>query len=161
MEVVDEAAGSVRDTSNVPTEPNVWHVPLYVDKKDGKRPAKPDAASEDPTRARWLSEVERNPSRNNKEGRAKGFGSWYQRKPGNYSKKEFLAEPGHRDRVRTADCHAADRVERECADDDSHKKSDWFNRTSIDPIAYKTQKEAELECKSRREARKQLKKRKF
>lgn len=159
MEVVDEAAASKHGTPDTHME-GAWAVPLYIEERDGKRPTKPDAMSEDPTRARWLAEVAREPPRF-KKGRANGFGSWYQRKPGNYSKKEFLAESGNRDRVRTADCRATDRVERECADDDSHKPSDWFDRTSIGPIAYKTQKEAEQECKSRREARQQLKKRKF
>ena len=40
---------------------------------------------------------------------------------------ELLAEQNHYDCVRTVDLRLNDRAEREMADDDSMKKSDWFD----------------------------------
>ena len=62
---------------------------------------------------------------------------------------ELLAEQSHRDRVRTADLRLDDRAKRELADDDSMKESDWFDRTSINPKVFRSQKDAEYELKER------------
>jgi hypothetical protein len=129
---------------------------FHVDEAD-QSPAAAPATSIDPTRARWLSEMSRGKPKKNKEGRVKGFGSWYQRRPGNYSRKEYLAEQGHRDRIRMADYTMEDRAERELADDDSQIGSDWLDRTSIDPTAYRACKEEEREMKARRDENKRQK----
>ena len=70
---------------------------------------------------------------------------------------ELLAEQSHRDRVRTADLRLDDRAERELADGDSKKESDWFDRTSINPKIFREKKEAENELKERREYNKKAK----
>ena len=49
------------------------------------------------------------------------------------------------------------RSERELADDDSQELSDWYDRTSIDPVAYRNRKDAEQEFARRREQNKRLK----
>ena len=51
----------------------------------------------DPTRPCWKEEMWRG-KQSNKKGHCKGFGSWYMRKPGQYSKQECLAEQGSPDR---------------------------------------------------------------
>ena len=112
---------------------------------------------ENPTRARWLDEVARAKVKRNKNGKAKGFGSWYDRKPGDYSKAELEAPQGHLDRVRTADLRPEHRAERELTDDDSHKPSDWGDRTSVNPAIYYAQKEAEQDLREKREANKRAK----
>ena len=54
--------------------------------------------------------------------------------------------------MRTADCNAADRVEREDAEMDSGLDSDWLDRTSIDPVAYRAHRRAERDAKEQRAA---------
>ena len=115
------------------------------------------ASVDDPTRARWMAEMARPKPKRNKSGKAKGFGSFYERNPGDYSRAEFKAEQGHLDRVRTADLRPEDRAERELVDDDSHKPSDWRDRTSINPQLYRAHREAEQADKERREANKRAK----
>ena len=99
----------------------------------------------------------RGKSKRTTDGKVKGFGSFYRRKPGNYSEAEFLARPGHKDRIRTQDCTLGDQAERELNDDDSLLPSDWADRTSIDPIQYTARKEAEQEYADRRAVSKRVK----
>ena len=63
------------------------------------------------------------------EGQAVGFGSWWRRKPGDYTRAEFFAAQGHEDRVRTADCSLRDQEERQMLSDDSELESTWELRT--------------------------------
>ena len=107
--------------------------------------------SEDPTRARWMAEMGRKKQNKSKEGTPKGFGSFYERKPYMYSMAEFMAEQGAADRIRTADLTPADKADREIADDDSMKESDWFDRTSINPFMWRAQKNAEKELRKKRD----------
>lgn len=86
---------------------------------------------DNPTRARWLDEVARAKPKRNKNGKPEGFGSFYDHKPGDYSRAELEAEQGHLDRVRAADLRPEHRAERELLDDDSHKSSDWADCKSI------------------------------
>ena len=97
--------------------------------------------------------MSRGKQRKDKKGKVKGFGSFYQRKPHKYSRAEFLAEQGQSDRVRTADLLLEDCAERELADDDSMKSSDWHDRTSVEPEAYKARKEAEKQMSELRESK--------
>ena len=121
------------------------------ERRDGRRGERgPDEGAD--TRACWLREMSRPKSVKDEQGRPMGFGSWYNRRPGIYSQAEFLAEQGHEDRVRTADCNAADRVEREDAEMDSGLDSDWLDRTSIDPMAYRAHRRAERDAKEQRAA---------
>ena len=106
----------------------------------------------DPTLPRWKLEVDREPLLM-KNGKATGFGSWYQRTPFDYTEAERLAEQGHVDRVRTADLTEEHRAERALADDDSLLGSDWKDRTSVDPELHKAQKAAEQERLKTRAAR--------
>jgi len=94
-------------------------------------------------RQRWVDEMARGKSRRNSAGKPKGFGSWYRRKPFDYSPAEFQADQKHADRVRTADLTATDMADRDLADDDSFKESDWMDRTSIDPFLFRAKLEAE------------------
>ena len=59
--------------------------------------------------------------------------------------------------LRTADLTEADRAERELCDDDSHKESDWYDRTSINPAIWNAQKEAEADMADRRQSNKRAK----
>ena len=90
-------------------------------------------------------------------GKIKGFGSFYNRLPGHYSEAEQMAKQGHADRIRTVDLMPDHRLERELADDDSQKLSDWHDRTSIDPVAYKIRQEAEEDYARRRKENKRFK----
>ena len=81
------------------------------------------------------------------------------REPGVYSNQEFMAEQGHRDRVRTADCTNLDKLEREHNDDDSHKESDWHDRTSIKPSEFWAQKKLERDLQKKRDEDKKTKER--
>eukprot|EP00957_Ditylum_brightwellii_P105985 8084904-Ditylum_brightwellii.AAC.1 len=83
------------------------------------------------------------PKAKSKDNRIVGFGSFYKHHPFNYSKKEFLAEQGHSDRIRTADCNDADKAERDQANDDSGCKSDWYSCSCIHPGEYEARKAAE------------------
>jgi hypothetical protein len=56
-----------------------------------------------------------------------------------------MAKQGHRDRIRTVDLLPEHRAERELAEDDSQELSDWYDRTSIDSVAYRNRKDAEQE----------------
>jgi len=71
-----------------------------------------------------------------KAGNPKGFGSYYNREPGQYSVSEFTVEMKKFDHVRTIDLRLEDRAEREAANDDSHKESYWFDRKSINPYVF-------------------------
>mmetsp|Transcript_5824 Transcript_5824/g.9968 ORF Transcript_5824/g.9968 Transcript_5824/m.9968 type:complete len:570 (+) Transcript_5824:162-1871(+) len=120
----------------------------------------PDKIIIDPSRPRWQEEMSRG-KQTTKKGRRKGFGSWYMREPGQYSKSERLAEQGNPDRIRTADLQDENKLERELADDDSLKESDWLDRTGVDPVQYKMRMEAEQRLKANREKNKASKKRKI
>ena len=63
------------------------------------------------------------------QGQAVGFGSWYDRRPGDYTRAEFFATQGHEDRVRTADCIRKDQEERQMLSDDSGLELTWERRT--------------------------------
>jgi len=117
----------------------------------------PSIPVKNPARPRWKDEMNRGKKKESKKNKPKGFGSFYMREPGQYSMSELLAEQSHRDHVRTADLRLGDRAERELADDDSMKESDWFDRTSIKPKVFKEQKDAENELKERRENKKRVK----
>ena len=110
-----------------------------------------------PRQPRYVLEMSRGKSKRTSEGTLKGFGSFYRRKPGNYSEAEFLARPGHKDRIRTADCNLGDQAERNLADDDSLKPSDWADRTSIDPVEYAARKDIERANADKRAASKRVK----
>ena len=125
--------------------------------KRSKSPGEIRSSNDDPTRPRWMNEMARGKSTKTKRGKMKGFGSFYQRTPGHYSEAEQMAKQGHADRIRTVDLLPDHRMERELAEDDSQKLSDWHDRTSIDPVAHKICKEAEEEFARRREANKRLK----
>jgi len=116
-------------------------------KSNNKRPARP----------RWQLEMARGKQSKTKTGKPKGFGSFYQRKPFHYSHAEKMATQGHEDRVRTVDLTLEDCAERELADDNSCKPSDWKDRTSIDPAQYSARKDTEREMEQRREQNKKLK----
>ena len=115
------------------------------------------ASVEDPTQVRWKEEMKRDPPKKTKTNKLKGFGSFYQRKPGNYSFAEFQAEQGQLDRIRTADLTESDRIERQAADDHSHLPYDWNDRTSIAPEVYQARKELEAQNREHREADKRRK----
>ena len=105
----------------------------------------------DPTKNRWVLEMARaKPKTKGKDNRIVGFGSFYKRRPFNYSKKEFLADQGHRDRIRTADCTEADKAERDQANDDSGRESDWHSCSCIRPGKYEARKAAEVDLKFQR-----------
>ena len=92
-----------------------------------------------------------------KRGIIKRFGSFYNRLPGHYSEAEQSAKQGHPDRIHTVDLLSDHGIERELADEDSQKLSDWHDRTSIDPVAHKICKEAEEDCLRRRKENKHFK----
>eukprot|EP00957_Ditylum_brightwellii_P049357 3744723-Ditylum_brightwellii.AAC.1 len=83
------------------------------------------------------------PKTKGKDSKAVGFGLFYKRCPFNYSKKEFLAEQGHHDRIHTADCTGADKAERDQANNDSGCESDWYSHTCVHPGKYRACKAAE------------------
>ena len=115
------------------------------------------ASVDNPTRARWLDEVARAKPKCNKSGTPKGFGSFCDRKHGDYSRTELEAEQGHLDRVRTADLLPEHRAERELMDDYSHKSSGWADCTSINPALYRAQQEVEQVFKEECEVNKRAK----
>eukprot|EP00957_Ditylum_brightwellii_P023186 1749752-Ditylum_brightwellii.AAC.1 len=82
-----------------------------------------------------------------------GFGLFYKQPPFNYSKKGFLAEQGHRDHIRAADCTDADKAERDQANDDSGHESDWYSCSCIHPGEYGACKAAEVELKLQRNSK--------
>ena len=114
-------------------------------------------AMEDPTRSHWLNKMGRGRQKLSKVGNPKEFGSYYNREPGQYSVSKFTAEMKHFDHVRTIYLRPEDRAEQEAVDDDSHKESDWFDRTSISPNVFKAQKDAQDEINCRRESTKRAK----
>eukprot|EP00957_Ditylum_brightwellii_P019652 1482467-Ditylum_brightwellii.AAC.1 len=59
------------------------------------------------------------PKAKKKDNKVVGFGSLYKQRPFNYSQKEFLAEQGHCDHIRTAYCTDADKAECDQANNDS------------------------------------------
>ena len=124
-----------------------------VAERAAERGSRGTSAPEDARAPRWQQEIARGKSRKDSEGRRVGFGSWHMRRPGHYSKEEFLAEPGHPDRVRTADCRPADRAEREAAGADSDRESDWKDRTAIDPEEHRRLKAKENADRELREHR--------
>ena len=128
-----------------------------IERRDRSR--SPDSVVPNKTtqQPRYVQEMTRGKSKRTSEGKLKGFGSFYRRKPGNYSEAEFVARPGSKDRIRTADCTLGDQAERALADDDSLQPSDWADRTSIDPVQYAARKAAELEFADRRAASKRVK----
>ena len=89
-------------------------------------------------------------SNKKRHGKSIGFGLFYLRKPFQYTESEFKAEPANKDRVRTVDLKESDRAEWELCDDDLHKESDWYDRTSINPMIWTAQKQAEAKMASRR-----------
>ena len=58
-----------------------------------------------------------------------GLGSFFLCQEFDYSNQEFYQSQGHKDRIRTADCNEVDRKTRRDNDDDSHRPSDWKERT--------------------------------
>ena len=60
-----------------------------------------------------------------------GFGSFFLRKEFDCSEQEFYQSRGHDDIIRTADFTEADCKNRSDNDDDSHRISDWQDRTGI------------------------------
>eukprot|EP00957_Ditylum_brightwellii_P149931 11418379-Ditylum_brightwellii.AAC.1 len=78
-----------------------------------------------PTKQRWVLEMARaKPKTKGKDNKVVGFGLFYKQRPFNYSQKEFLAEQGHRDHIRTADCTDANKAEYDQATNDSGCESD-------------------------------------
>eukprot|EP00957_Ditylum_brightwellii_P170958 13012851-Ditylum_brightwellii.AAC.1 len=71
----------------------------------------------------WMKERAK-PKTKGKDNKDVGFGSFYKQQPFNYSKKDFLAEQGHRNHICTADCTETDKAERDQANNDSGCKSD-------------------------------------
>ena len=65
-------------------------------------------------------------------GSPEGFGSFWERKPGYYTKAEFFSQQVHPDRFRPADFCLRDKEERQYESDDSLLYSDWVFRTSLD-----------------------------
>eukprot|EP00957_Ditylum_brightwellii_P116823 8910419-Ditylum_brightwellii.AAC.1 len=63
---------------------------------------------------------------------------------------EFLAEQGHSDSIRTADCTDADKAERDQSINDSGCKSDWYSCSCIHLDEYEACKAAEVELKLQR-----------
>jgi hypothetical protein len=102
---------------------------------------------------RWYFEKHREPIRRGQNDVPHGIGSWYQRSPYDYSNTEFYACQGSLDRVRTADCNAADRQFRRDNDDDSQFGSDWLDRTFINKTMFCDTKVAET-CNDKSEAKK-------
>ena len=96
-----------------------------------------------------------------KKGWRKGFGSWYMREPGQYSKSERLAEQGNPDRIRTADFQDENKLEHELADNNLLKESDWLDRTSVGPVQCKMWMETEQRLKATCGKNKASKKRKI
>eukprot|EP00957_Ditylum_brightwellii_P006956 526545-Ditylum_brightwellii.AAC.1 len=66
-----------------------------------------------PTKHCWVLEMTRAiPQTKGKDNKVVGFWMvFYKQHPFNYSKKEFLAEPVHRDCICTADCTDTDKAE--------------------------------------------------
>ena len=85
------------------------------------------------TYRRYVDEVSRKKSKFVGDKRV-GFGSFFNREKFDYSEQEFHQAQGHKDRVRTADCTEADRQTRRDNDDDSHRVSDWNDRTGIHKV---------------------------
>ena len=135
------------DVKEEPLEAEVVEAMLRLSDAEDTKPAK-DA------RPRWMDEMSRGKSRKDIRRRIVGFGSFYQRPPGKYSEAEFLAEQGHPDRIRTADLTEGHRAEREQADDDSGKESDWQARTAIDPKLFQSRKDMEKEMRDKRKLNK-------
>eukprot|EP00957_Ditylum_brightwellii_P119286 9100385-Ditylum_brightwellii.AAC.1 len=73
------------------------------------------------------------PKTKEKDNKVVGFVLFYKQHPFNYSKKEFLAEQGHCDRICTAGCTDADKAERDQANNDSGCESDWYSCTCVHP----------------------------
>jgi len=67
------------------------------------------------------------------DGKPVGFGSFYKRPFGDYSREEFGASQGHQNRVRTIDLLNADVKRRIDSDDDSEEPSDWYDRCKVEP----------------------------
>jgi len=82
---------------------------------------------------RWVREKKREAVEYDSSGKKTGFGSWYKRPYGKYSRSELDAPDGHPDRIRTIDIpNGHDYLDREY-DDDSEKSSDWYDRTGVRP----------------------------
>ena len=78
------------------------------------------------------------------------------RVPGDYSSAEFLVPQGHPDRVRSRDCRTADKYQRHKENNESDEESDWYDRTSIDPIKWCQERDVETELRKSREAKRAL-----
>eukprot|EP00957_Ditylum_brightwellii_P145031 11045469-Ditylum_brightwellii.AAC.1 len=83
-----------------------------------------------------------------KENKVVCFGSFYKWRPFNYSKKEFLAEQGHCDCIRTADFTDADKAECDQANNNSGCESDWYSHTCIHLGKYRACKAAKTKLKA-------------
>eukprot|EP00957_Ditylum_brightwellii_P190896 14535355-Ditylum_brightwellii.AAC.1 len=97
------------------------------------------------------------PKTKGKDYKVGGFGSLYKQRPFNCPKKEFLAEQGHRDCIRTADCTDSDKAEHDQANDDSGCESDWYSHTCIHPGKCRACKAAETKLKAQPSNNKRMK----
>ncbi len=79
---------------------------------------------------RWYVEASREPCQINSQGEAIGLGSFFNRRPFDYTDEEMNLPQGHEDRIRTVDLLPEDRKRREQEDDDSVLPSDWLERTA-------------------------------
>ena len=93
----------------------------------------------------------RGKARTDRDGIRIGFGSFYKRCPGIYSREELNAKQGHANRVRTVDLIPEHKLARKQDGNDSEKESDWLDRTAIDPELHRAQRETEEKMRVHRE----------
>ena len=93
----------------------------------------------------WKQEKKRDEPRIDKLGQIVGTGSWYMRRPYNYSLVEVSKKQGDKDRVRTVDCHHTDQIRRRKLRDDSEEPSDWKERTSLSMGEWRKREKQERE----------------
>ena len=117
----------------------------------GARRSKPAKRAKGEGDFRWVREMARGKPSKDRDGVPVGFGSFYKRIPGMYSREELNAKQGHEDRVRTADLIPEHKLAREMNGDDSELESDWRDRTAIDPEEHRAQRETEERLAARRE----------
>eukprot|EP00957_Ditylum_brightwellii_P186678 14213983-Ditylum_brightwellii.AAC.1 len=88
------------------------------------------------------------PKTQGKDNKVVGFGLFYKQHPFNYSKKELLAEQGHREHICTADCTDADKNECDKANNDSGCESDCYSHTCIHSGKYRACNAAETKLRA-------------
>ena len=92
-----------------------------------------------------MQEKKRDEPRIDHMGQIVGTGSWYMRRPYNYSLVERCKKQGDKDRVRTIDCHHSDQAWRRARRDDSEEPSDWKERTSLSMGEWRIREKQERE----------------